>query len=421
MIRFLILFILIQLHWYSGAQVSNGKDLLETETRAIRSAGLISGDMKAQMIQKEHIRENLSFKVVDHSLTSVGSTQKRVLVEDLTGTWCGFCVMGNAYLEYLKEKLGDIFIGVAIHDNDPMMNNFYANQFIEKISEVANTGAVDRIWKPLAPTEYEERIVRQMEETAPADLSIKNRNWDPDSRILVFDVEAVFYKNFTGHFRFNAILTEDSVTGTSTGYSQNNVYAGGGLGTMFGYENLPNPIPFNQMVYNHVARAILGGWNGVENSLPDTVFPGISYTRSFSVNLSPVIRESNLNIIGLIIDADHESVANAVKNNHFTGVTENPAPDHVKVFPNPSSNLSFIEFFLPVPSRVEFVIYSLQGREIKKINENFLNAGKQILSWDGKNNHGQQVPPGLYGGNLMINNHPVSFKIFRMDQISIVP
>jgi len=415
MIRFLILFILIQLPWYSGAQVSGGSELSETGNHTNRSTGLISGALKTKMIQKKYFRKNLNFNLDDQSRITTGSTQKGVLVEDLTGTWCGFCVEGDAYLDYLKEVFGDAFIGVSIHYNDPMMNNIYANQYIEKISEVANSGAVDRIWKQLSPSEFEERIIRQLEETAPAQLSVKNRNWDPESRTLVFDIEAVFYKNFFGHFRLNAILTEDSVTGTSSAYSQNNAYSGGGLGPMFGYENLPNPVPYNQMVYNHVARAILGGWNGVENSIPDTVFQGISYTWTFSTKLSPIVRENNLNIIGLIIDTDQQSVVNAVKNKDYTDVSEISVSEGVKVYPNPSSHSSMIEFSLSFPSLVDFKIYSLQGGEIRSTGEKLLTAGKHILQWDGLNNLGRPVSSGIYIGSLKINNRMVNFKIFRMN------
>lgn len=32
---------------------------------------------------------------------------------------------------------------------------------------------------------------------------------------------------------------------------------------MGGFELLPNPVPAAKMTYNHVARAILGGWAGI--------------------------------------------------------------------------------------------------------------------------------------------------------------
>ena len=44
----------------------------------------------------------------------------RVLVEEYTGTWCGWCTRGLVAMEKLAEAYGDDFIGVAYHNSDPM-------------------------------------------------------------------------------------------------------------------------------------------------------------------------------------------------------------------------------------------------------------------------------------------------------------
>ena len=67
------------------------------------------------------------------------------------------------------------------------------------------------------------------------------------------------------------ILTEDGVTGTSSDYAQANAYANNANGPMGGYENLPNPVPASQMVYDHVGRAIPTGYDGVAGSIPANV------------------------------------------------------------------------------------------------------------------------------------------------------
>ena len=68
-----------------------------------------------------------------------------------------------------------------------------------------------------------------------------------------------------------AVVVEDGVRGTGSGYNQVNAYSGGANGPMGNYHNLPNPVPAAQMVYDHVARAILGNWVGTEASLPTSV------------------------------------------------------------------------------------------------------------------------------------------------------
>ena len=43
----------------------------------------------------------------------------RALVEEYTGTWCGWCTRGLVAMRMLAETYGDDFIGVAYHNSDP--------------------------------------------------------------------------------------------------------------------------------------------------------------------------------------------------------------------------------------------------------------------------------------------------------------
>lgn len=43
---------------------------------------------------------------------------KRIVVEEATGMWCGYCPEGIVAMETLQERHPDNFIGVAVHVND---------------------------------------------------------------------------------------------------------------------------------------------------------------------------------------------------------------------------------------------------------------------------------------------------------------
>ena len=43
---------------------------------------------------------------------------RKVVMEEGTGTWCGYCPEGMATILRMKEKYPDNFIAVAIHDDD---------------------------------------------------------------------------------------------------------------------------------------------------------------------------------------------------------------------------------------------------------------------------------------------------------------
>ncbi|MDE5796132.1 MAG: hypothetical protein K2H75_03405, partial [Muribaculaceae bacterium] len=45
---------------------------------------------------------------------------RRVVCEEYTGTWCGWCPRGMVGLELMKEEYPDRFIPIAVHGGDPM-------------------------------------------------------------------------------------------------------------------------------------------------------------------------------------------------------------------------------------------------------------------------------------------------------------
>lgn len=54
---------------------------------------------------------------------------RRPLVEEYTGTWCGYCPRGYVGMEHMKEIYGDEFVGVAYHYNDKMeITQYYPSQ-----------------------------------------------------------------------------------------------------------------------------------------------------------------------------------------------------------------------------------------------------------------------------------------------------
>jgi len=55
-----------------------------------------------------------------------------------------------------------------------------------------------------------------------------------------------------------------------------------------------------------------------------------------------------------------------------------------------------IEYSLPVDSHVILTIYNLNGQEIKRLVDDFQNAGRYTTSWDGKDRRGNEVGSGVY-------------------------
>ena len=65
----------------------------------------------------------LSMMIMTILSVSVYSAPKRVLVEDHTGAWCGWCVLGIQAMEDMLEMYPDKFIAVGVHNGDNMTTN----------------------------------------------------------------------------------------------------------------------------------------------------------------------------------------------------------------------------------------------------------------------------------------------------------
>lgn len=78
---------------------------------------------------------------------------------------------------------------------------------------------------------------------------------------------------------------------------------------------------------------------------------------------------------------------------------------------NSRSGLVKISFSLPVSFSVSMRIYDLHGKEVRKLGNEYLLAGKYSVEWDRKNNHGTFVPAGQYIIRFGFNGRYVSNKL----------
>jgi flagellar hook assembly protein FlgD len=84
--------------------------------------------------------------------------------------------------------------------------------------------------------------------------------------------------------------------------------------------------------------------------------------------------------------------------------------DGIKVA-SPNSGQVQIEYWLANSGASELRIFDLTGRLIYNFNKEFKPAGHYNVKWNGKNNNGQNVPPGVYVCQLTKDNKTCSAQI----------
>lgn len=378
----------LNLNWSDGTKntISNIKTtILPGKTTIIKHPVKINystiGEKNITVsLSKINNQEALRFsntKTIKFNTLSKSGT-KAILVEEGTGTWCGWCPAGAVAIDYMYEKYPEDFIAVAVHVRDPMTNKDYqTNSFFNAYPQFHVDRELRR--KPIEKIEsmepfYKERINMPV----PADLSAKG---NVSGNEISITAKAKFYTNFNAaKFRLGVIVTENGVTGTANNYAQSNNFAGGSEGPMGGYEDKPNPVPAKDMVYNHVGRETLGGYNGQAGSIKSLINTGDFSEYTFTYSVPDGFVKENFHFIVVLIDEESKNIVNA-KEILFKDVlstkkiTKTPL---FKIYPNPTSENITINF-KAVKDDYSITIYDLLGKSI--LSKKYTNlSGKQNIT-----------------------------------------
>lgn len=74
-------------------------------------------------------------------------------------------------------------------------------------------------------------------------------------------------------------------------------------------------------------------------------------------------------------------------------------------YPNPFSNTIYIEFKISKTQHVRVDIFDMFGKHIRNLLLGSQYAGKNVISWDGQNQHGKQVQNGMYIYRILSDGH----------------
>lgn len=295
---------------------------------------------------------------------------KTVVYEEATGSWCQWCPRGHVGLKDMEHNHPDgSFIGIAVHNQDPMVLAEYDTAMAGFIGGYPS-GTLNRIREEVDPglSSIEPAYQAEVGKTPLGKITVPDAFWDPATRQITFSATAQFAVDIAeANYNMAAIIVENDVRGTTSTYRQVNAYSGSGL-TLTDWEGvnwvaLPNPVPATSMVYNHVGRALLGGFNGVDGSVPASVTYNAPYSYSFSHTLPVTQDETQIEVVAILIDNNTGHIVNAdnfnlgqkiaLGNQAFT-------KGRFEIFPNPTNG----QLYLNTEKEVSVSIVDVLGKVI---------------------------------------------------------
>lgn len=261
------------------------------------------------------------------------SVARRIVMEEFTGTWCGWCPRGMRAMELLSEAWGDDFIPVAVHYNDQYQCADYA-YVLDNFSTGGFPGCtVNRLVIGADPyygsSGRDLGIERDLDDVrgraTEATVQISSVDWDAEAQL--FTVETT--TNFSISCKESPYALSFAITEDGQKAAQANYYSSAKYGSdpaqieanLRDFCALSSPA---LMPMNHIGRALYGP-NGLEGTLNGEIKPDEPIV---SVNEVPmpasVVNPAETNIIAMIIDKESGEIINAaaLATKPLTGLTE---------------------------------------------------------------------------------------------------
>nr|AKF17182.1 hypothetical protein [uncultured bacterium Csd4] len=258
----------------------------------------------------------------------------RTLLEEYTGTWCGYCPRGYVALETLAALYPDDYVLISYHNGDPM--EIMAVEQFPSVVEGFPDAWIDRSIEvdPYYGTGNDEMgVVKDLTERAKlfgeADIQVGAELSESGVSVKVTTEVTFPYDVTDGNYALEYVLLEDGLTGDpGTDWDQSNYYAGGELGDLPFFAEAESSVP--GLVFNDVAvlKSVIGG---IDGSIPANVEADKPVTHKYTFYLfdarntsgEKVIQNANnLKVAVLLINQATGEVVNAnkVKVGENTGI-----------------------------------------------------------------------------------------------------
>lgn len=245
---------------------------------------------------------------------------KRSVVEEGTGTDCGYCPRGHVAMHNMHNLYGDQFIGIAMHQRssmDPMYNVSYNLGFPSFPQCMVNRS--NDFWNP-----YEQMpavLKASLNEIALAEVTVAGTFADEDTKVnATASVESLV----AGDYDIAFMLTADGLTGKTTSWKQQNYFCKGHSGNPYkSKSSMPEDIQFlwdkgSSYVETYNDVLISSSYVSDKNkaTLPTLVANGTvssEYTLKMptKVTLKKALKLDQIYVVALLLDKKTGAIVNA--------------------------------------------------------------------------------------------------------------
>lgn len=245
------------------------------------------------------------------------------VIEEGTGTWCGWCPRGMVMMEYAAATYPEKFALVALHANgttaDPMQPTSALN-LIQSLFASFPSAYINRTYnlENMTTADIDAYVTQYGDQPSAVEFTELTAGMTGEGSLKA-DAKVRFAFDITNNNRYRLAyyLTENNVGP----YNQTNYYSGGSYGAMGGWEKKGSSV---RMYYNDVCRYLLGGATGLTNSLPAAIKAQEEIGHTADIPTS-TITGAKFYLTAFIVDNQSGEIVNAKQievENPYAGVED---------------------------------------------------------------------------------------------------
>ena len=348
-----------------------------------------------------------------------GTTVSReVLLEEFTTAPCQFCPDGAVVVEQiLASNPAVIAVGEHACFGTDAMTIPEASTYCSAFGSGAPTACIDRVLFPGETSvahgrgTWSANAATRAAIGSPVTLNVTG-TYNATNRQVNADVTANFSDYAVpGDIRVTLFVVEDSVTCAGSGYNQVNAYNNS---AGHPYAGAGNPIV--GFVRRHVLRDVYptnDAW-GDNTVIPTSPVLNTNYVKNNTFTLNSTWKSNDVSLVAFVsyynVNTDERVVLNAadVKLNNLTssvGEIEKDASS-LSIYPNPTADVSTIEFNLSTSKAVLLSVRDMTGKEVIVKDFRTLSAGVQKIAFDATN-----LTNGIYFASMKIGEEVITKKL----------
>lgn len=317
----------------------NGKTVEQTFDQTITADGKTAFTLDTPLhIERNQTIDYDAWIKCDGDSTGISSKVSayplKLVSEEVTGTWCGYCIRGIVGMKTMNDKYPDTFIGIAIHnDSNTKWPDAMAAGVEDYHDYIYNscgiTGYPHCVFSrnpnySIDPQYMEKCYTAIMSETDNYTGIELKAQYNKNTGKIDTNTDIYFAKKQSNtNYKLAYVIVENNVHRTHaelglaenepSGYDQNNYYGNNAQGVeMGGYENMGSTVRAEQIWYNDVARSIYPTPQGEEGIIPADIAEGDHFSNEVSLDIpTNVLNSANTEVIvllleknGIIVNAD---------------------------------------------------------------------------------------------------------------------